>query len=129
LRLRRDSLRIHSRTGDDASLSLQRLPAIQRRSVFFLVIVPAEAFKLLHGSPLFHASPREAGGKTRRVFCPECGAPIVVKPDAAPHFVAIRTASLDDASGFNPQRDVWASDAYLWDHMNPALPKFEKYPQ
>jgi hypothetical protein len=32
--LRRDSLRIHSRTGYDASLSLSRLPAIQRRSVF-----------------------------------------------------------------------------------------------
>src|SRR5438477_9587271 len=34
MRLRRGSLRIHSRTGDDASLSLSRLPAIQRRSVF-----------------------------------------------------------------------------------------------
>src|SRR6266851_9357573 len=34
MRLRRGSLRIHSRTGYDASLSLSRLPAIQRRSVF-----------------------------------------------------------------------------------------------
>src|SRR5438067_13710550 len=34
MRLRRDSLRIHSRTGSDAALSLSRLPAIQRRSVF-----------------------------------------------------------------------------------------------
>src|ERR1700724_4374906 len=34
MRLRRDSLRIHRRTGYDASLSLSRLPAIQRRSVF-----------------------------------------------------------------------------------------------
>ena len=32
--LRRDSLRIHSRTDYDASLSLSRLPAIQWRSVF-----------------------------------------------------------------------------------------------
>src|SRR5438132_13794078 len=36
MRLRRDSLRIHSRTGYDASLSLSRLPASQRRSVFVL---------------------------------------------------------------------------------------------
>jgi len=34
MRLRGDSLRIHSRTGFYASLSLSRLPAIQRRSVF-----------------------------------------------------------------------------------------------
>src|SRR4029450_9335453 len=36
MRLRRDSLRIHGRTGDDASLSLSRLPAIQRRPIFVL---------------------------------------------------------------------------------------------
>jgi hypothetical protein len=23
---------------------------------------------------------------------------------------------------------VWTSDAHPWDQMNPALPKFEKYP-
>ena len=92
------------------------------------VIVPTEAFKLLQGSPRFHASPSEMGGKTRRGFCPDCGSPIVVKPDAVPQFVAIRTASLNDPSWFNPQVDVWTSDAHSWDQMNPALPKFEKYP-
>ena len=50
------------------------------------------------------------------------------KPDSIPHLVAIRTASLDDPGWFNPQMDVWTSDAHLWDQMNPALPKFEKYP-
>jgi len=24
--------------------------------------------------------------------------------------------------------DVWTSDAHAWDFMNPAVPKFEKYP-
>jgi Activator of Hsp90 ATPase homolog 1-like protein len=24
--------------------------------------------------------------------------------------------------------DLWTSDAHSWDQMNPALPKFEKYP-
>ena len=93
------------------------------------VIVPAEAFKLLQGSPRFHASPSEKGGMTRRGFCPDCGAPVVVKPDAVPQFVAIRTASLDDPSWFKPQMDVWTCDAHAWDEMNPALPKLEKYPQ
>ena len=65
---------------------------------------------------------------TRRGFCPDCGSPVVVKPDAAPQFVGIRTASLDDPSWFNPQMDAWTSDAHPWDLMNPTLPKFEKYP-
>ncbi|HWB07004.1 MAG TPA: hypothetical protein VG796_28535 [Verrucomicrobiales bacterium] len=55
-------------------------------------------------------------------------APVVVKPDAVPQFVAIRAASLDDPGWFNPQADVWISDAHAWDQMNPGLPKFEKYP-
>ena len=93
------------------------------------VIVPADAFKLSQGALRFHDSPSHAGGKTHRGFCPDCGSPIVAKSDPVPQFVAIRTASLDDPSWFNPQMDVWTSDAHLWDEMNPALPKFEKYPK
>ena len=59
---------------------------------------------------------------------PGCGSPIVVKSDSVPHIVAIRTESLYDPSWFSLQMDVWTSDAHPWDQMNPALPKFEKYP-
>jgi hypothetical protein len=92
------------------------------------VIVPTEAFKLSKGIPRFHASPSEAGGMTRRGFCEECGSPVAVKPDAVPQFVAIRAASLDDPSWFKPQIDVWTCDATPGDFMDPALPKFDKYP-
>jgi hypothetical protein len=92
------------------------------------VIVPAAAFELRQGALRFHASPSEMGGQTHRGFCSKCGSPIQGKPDAAPHIVAIRTASLDDPSWFHLQMDVWTSDAHSWDHMNPTLPKFEKYP-
>jgi hypothetical protein len=92
------------------------------------IVLPSEAFKLLQGSLRFYGSPSEMGGKTRRGFCPECGSPIVVKPESLPQLVAIRAASLDDPSWFNPQVDVWTSDAHPWDEMNPKLPKFDKYP-
>lgn len=91
-------------------------------------VVPKEAFKLSKGSLRFYGSPSEMGGKTQRGFCAECGSPITGKPDAVPHIIAIRAASLDDSSWFNPQAEVWTSDAHSWDQMNPALPKFEKYP-
>ena len=92
------------------------------------VVVPAESFKLVKGTLRFHGSPSEMGGLTRRGFCAECGSPIQGQPDAAPHIVAIRTASLDDPSWFSSQAEVWTSDAHPWDAMNPATPKFEKYP-
>lgn len=93
-----------------------------------MVVVPAEAFTFVRGVPRYHASPSEAGGKTNRGFCPDCGTPLVIKPDAVPQIIALRTASLDDQSWFTQQIDVWISDAHAWDKMDPALPKFEKYP-
>ena len=93
------------------------------------VIVPTEGFHLSQGALRFHDSPSHAGGKTHRGFCADCGSPIVAKSDSVPQFAAIRTASLDDPSLFQLQMDVWTSDAHSWDPMNPALPKFEKYPQ
>ena len=92
------------------------------------VIVPKEAFKLIQGALRFHASPSEAGGLNHRGFCPDCGSPIQSSPDSVPDLVAIRAASLDDPGWFNPQAEVWTSDAQPWDHINPALPQFEKYP-
>jgi hypothetical protein len=90
--------------------------------------VPSEAFKLSQGSLRFHDTPSDAGGKTHRGFCTDCGSPIQVMTDSQPDIVAIRTASLNDPSWFSLQMDVWTSDAHPWDQMNPALPKFEKYP-
>ena len=76
------------------------------------VIVPVQAFTVLQGSLRFHDMPSEAGGKTHRGFCTNCGSPIVVRTDSQPQIVAIRTASLNDPTWFNPQMDVWTSDAH-----------------
>ena len=92
------------------------------------IVVPKNAFHILKGSLRFHASPSERGGHNHRGFCPECGSPILASPDSAPDILAIRPASLDDPSWFNPQVDVWVTDAHPWDQMNPALAKFDKYP-
>src|SRR5881394_858584 len=57
------------------------------------VIVPKESFKLSQGSLRFHDSPSDAGGKTHRGFCADCGSPILARNDANPDIVAIRVAS------------------------------------
>lgn len=93
-----------------------------------VIVVPADALKLLQGSPRFYDSPSEAGGHIHRGFCAECGSPVLARFDSAPQVVGIRPGSLDDPGWFQPQLDMWTSDAQPWDVMNPALPKFEKYP-
>ena len=95
-----------------------------------IVMVPEAAFKLLQGSPRWHSTSSTAGGKLDRGFCSECGSPLLGRGelDGGNRFVGVHAASLDDPGLFKPQMHIWTGDAQPWDHMNPALPKFEQYP-
>jgi hypothetical protein len=70
----------------------------------------------------------ENGTHSTRSFCPACGSPVFARNDAAPQFLAIKPATLDDPMWFSPMVDIWTVDAHPWDYMNPALPKFAKFP-
>jgi hypothetical protein len=56
----------------------------------------------------------DGGTVKRRAFCPTCGAPLYITFPAMPQLVAVHAGGLDD-----PGR---------WDHLDPALPKFEQMP-
>ena len=43
-------------------------------------------------------------------------------------FIGILAGTLDDPSWFQPQMDIFVSDAQPWDQMDPKIPKFEQYP-
>lgn len=94
------------------------------------VLVPSEAFRVTRGQLHYHFTPSIAGGKHKRGFCPECGSRITGAESEAGDspFVGVLAASLDDASWFQPQMDIFVSDAQPWDQMDPAIPKFEQYP-
>jgi hypothetical protein len=47
---------------------------------------------------------------------------------AMPDIFTIRAASLDDTSRYKPQLVSYNSRGYAWDHLDPALPKFDKMP-
>jgi hypothetical protein len=85
--------------------------------------VPAAAFRISRGSPGYFDVVADSGRTTRRAFCAACGSPLFGRPDSRPELVTIRAGSLDDPSGFRPERDIFTASAQPWDHMNPALPK------
>jgi len=41
---------------------------------------------------------------------------------------AIGMGSLDDPGGFRPEADIFVKSAQPWDHMDPAIPKYDTYP-
>jgi hypothetical protein len=90
-----------------------------------VVYMPAKAVKITKGTPRFYDTPSEAMGHNKRAFCPECGSRLFGGITDEGH--GITASSLDDPSLFRPQFDIFTSDAHPWDHMDPKLPKFEKY--
>jgi hypothetical protein len=91
--------------------------------------MPAAAFKLTRGTLRRHYTQSAAMGRHKRGFCLECGSRLTGGENAegTTGIVGVTAASLDDPSWFCPQFDIFTSDAQPWDHMNPALPKFEQY--
>ncbi|HEY4273132.1 MAG TPA: GFA family protein [Candidatus Udaeobacter sp.] len=89
-----------------------------------VVYLPAKALKI-EGTPRYYNTPSEAGGHNERAFCPECGSRLFggISDDGC----GITASSLDDPNLFRPQFDIFTSDAQSWDHMDPKLPKFERY--
>jgi hypothetical protein len=93
-----------------------------------VVVVPLNALKLLTGSPRYFDTSSDRGGLIHRGLHPDCGSPVLAHFDVAPDLIGSRAGSLDDPSWFSPSYDIWTSDAQPWAHMNPVLPKIEKYP-
>ena len=90
--------------------------------------MPAAGFKITRGEPRRYISKSDSGNDITRVFCGECGGPLYVQVSTRPDLVGIRVASFDDPSFFKPEADIFVKSAQPWDHMNPALPKFDTYP-
>jgi hypothetical protein len=91
-----------------------------------VVYLPAKAFKISKGAPRYYSTSSEMVGENTRGFCPDCGSRLF--GGVTDEGQGVLASSLDDPTLFKPQMDIWTSDAQPWDHLDPGLPKFEKYP-
>jgi hypothetical protein len=94
------------------------------------MLLPRAAFRLTRGQLRYHFTPSIARGKHKRGFCHECGSRVTGGEfeGEESQFVGILAGTLDDPSWFQPQMDIFISDAQPWDQMDPKIPKFEQYP-
>ena len=71
----------------------------------------------------------DTGNVKTRAFCPACGSPVSLTLQAVPDLFTVHAASLDDPGRYKPQVVTPATaSGYAWDHINPAMPKFDKMP-
>lgn len=70
----------------------------------------------------------DSGNMKSHAFCPTCGTPVYLTFAAMPDFFTITAASLDEPGRFQPQAVTYHGRALAWDHLDPALPTFDKMP-
>ncbi|MFI0847682.1 GFA family protein [Mesorhizobium sp. IMUNJ 23232] len=96
-----------------------------------------------HGSYMAFASPKdvELTGKAAHWdvaadsglvkthgFCPTCGTPVHLTFAALPEIFIVHAGSLDDPSRYKPQFTTYRIRGHHWDHVDPALPRFDEMP-
>ena len=70
----------------------------------------------------------DSGHVKTRAFCPTCGSPVYMTFSAMPDVFTVHAASLDDPGRYKPQAVTYAVLGHAWDHLDPALPKFDRMP-
>ena len=70
----------------------------------------------------------DSGNEITRAFCGDCGSPLYVQVATRPDIVGLRVGTLDEPGEFRPEADIFVRSAQSWEHLNPALPKYDTYP-
>ncbi|NJD07268.1 MAG: GFA family protein [Methylococcaceae bacterium] len=91
------------------------------------LFVPTDSLTVT-GELKFHAVKGDSGHSVSRGFCPICGSQLCGQVELMSGLTALRAGSLDDPAAFKPTMDIYVASAQPWDHMDPALPKFDKLP-
>lgn len=70
----------------------------------------------------------DGGTVKRRGFCPTCGSHVTLSFPDMPKVFIVTPSSLDDPGRYQPQLVSWTAAGQAWDHLDPAVPKFETMP-
>jgi hypothetical protein len=58
--------------------------------------------------------------KRQRMFCPECGSPVITKLAEMPEMVVIKAGTLDDSSWYEPTMEIYCGSAQQYVHKEDA---------
>lgn len=83
-----------------------------------LVAVPREALQIDGEIATYVTVGTDSQMEVKRLFCPNCGSPIVSLPDMTPELAFVKAGTLDDVNELMPEMDVWCDSALPWVHMD-----------
>ncbi|MEZ5680581.1 MAG: GFA family protein [Erythrobacter sp.] len=99
----------------------------QSGSAFSTILSVPEGALELSGEPSTYHDAGESGKAVDRIFCTNCGSPLISKVEVAPGMAFIKAGTLDDTSGFAPAVHIWTKSKQCWVETGEA-PAFETNP-
>ena len=70
----------------------------------------------------------ENGNRVTRVFCPNCGSPILGKNSAMQGFATLNLGTMDDSSDLMPGVTVFARNRKPWDVLDESIQTYDAQP-
>ena len=92
----------------------------------YVALAPKDGFAFTKGEPRRYERAGGSGEMVSRVFCADCGTPLI--SEGALPFHPVKVGSLDDPSSLQPMVHIWTSSAQPWHPIDPALPAFPENP-
>lgn len=87
--------------------------------------VATQDFVVLEGE---RALKRFSVNGVHRVFCGECGSPIISRRDAMPDRVRVRLGTLDTPIARGPQAHIYVDSKAEWFQIHDSLPQYADAP-
>jgi hypothetical protein len=71
----------------------------------------------------------ESGQPVQRLFCGNCGSPIVSYSEGLPGVAFIKAGTLDDTSWIRPTMEIWCETAQPWVPVEPSRTRLDRNPR
>jgi hypothetical protein len=98
-------------------------------SAFTVAVYSAEDdFRLTAGELAAYTKSADSGRSLSRMFCPECGTPLIWTGEGFPGAVLVSLSSLDDPEAFAPVHEGWTDSALSWCRIRDDIESFSGRP-
>ena len=98
-------------------------------SAFALVIAVPKSALAVMGTLKGFTKLGNSGKSIDRLFCPDCGAPILDEAQALPGVAMIAGGTLDDPSWVRPTSQIYCASAQPWVELGGDMKKFDGVPE
>jgi len=83
-----------------------------------VVAFPANTVRTVKRPVRVFNAAADSGTSVYRLFCADCGTPLLAGNEGHPETIAVKIGSLDDPFGFTSAYHIWVSSAQPWHHID-----------